>query len=66
MFTIEIDVEKCEACEECVSTCPTELFEMGEVNGKKVAIYKGGPDDCIGCASCESVCESGSITLKDE
>jgi len=65
MFTITIDVEKCAACEECVSACPIEGFEMQELNGRKVAVYTLSGDDCIGCLACESACEEGAITVTE-
>ena len=63
MYTITIDVEKCAACEECISSCPIEGFGMQEVNGKNVAVYTLSGDDCIGCLACESVCDEGAIAV---
>ncbi len=65
MYTITIDVEKCQACEECVNNCPIESFEMITLDGRQVASYKGSGDDCIGCMSCESVCEEGAISVQE-
>ena len=41
---------KCEACADCVSTCPNELIALVEENGKQYAMFTGNPDDCIGCS----------------
>jgi len=38
---------------------------MGEENGKQFAMFKGDPDDCIGCYSCESGCPEGAITITE-
>ena len=54
MFVVKVDTELCEACGDCVSTCPNELLALVEEGSKKFAMYKGDPDDCLGCFSCES------------
>jgi len=36
-----------------------------EDDGKKYAMFKGDPDDCIGCYSCESSCEQGAVTITE-
>jgi NAD-dependent dihydropyrimidine dehydrogenase PreA subunit len=28
-------------------------------------MFTGGPDDCIGCLSCEEVCEQGAVTITE-
>ena len=38
---------------------------MAEEAGKQYAMFKGDPDDCIGCYSCESGCEEGAITVTE-
>jgi len=65
MFVVTVDIEKCQACGDCVDTCPNELLAIVEENGKKHAIFKGDPDECIGCYSCESTCEEGAITVTE-
>jgi NAD-dependent dihydropyrimidine dehydrogenase PreA subunit len=65
MYVLTVDVAKCEACSDCVDTCPNELIAMGEENGKQFAMFKGDPDDCIGCYSCESGCPEGAITITE-
>jgi NAD-dependent dihydropyrimidine dehydrogenase PreA subunit len=65
MYVITIDHDNCEACEECVEICATEVLAMVEENGKKYAMVKGDPDDCLGCLSCEEVCEEGAITVTE-
>jgi len=65
MYIVTIDIEKCEACGDCVDTCPSEVIAMVEENGKKYAMYSGEPDDCLGCYSCEEVCEEGAVTITE-
>ncbi len=65
MFVVTVDIEKCQACGDCVDACPNELLAIVEESGKKHAIFKGDPDECIGCYSCESTCEEGAITVTE-
>jgi NAD-dependent dihydropyrimidine dehydrogenase PreA subunit len=65
MYVITIDIEKCEACGDCVDTCPGEAISIVEEDGKKYAMYTGDPDDCLGCYSCEEVCEEGAVTITE-
>jgi ferredoxin len=65
MYVVTVDVVKCEACGDCVDTCPNELIAMVEENGKQYAMFKGDPDECIGCYSCESGCEEGAIAITE-
>lgn len=65
MFKITIDVEKCQACKDCVDICAINGFEIQQMDGREVAVYVLGADDCIGCMSCESACEEGAITVEE-
>ena len=65
MYIITIDIDKCEACGDCVDTCPSEAIAIVEEDGKKYAMYTGEPDDCLGCYSCEEVCEEGAVTITE-
>lgn len=65
MYIVTIDVDKCQACGDCVDTCPGEALALVEQDGKKVAVYDGDPDDCLGCLSCEEVCEEGAVTVTE-
>jgi NAD-dependent dihydropyrimidine dehydrogenase PreA subunit len=65
MYVVTVDVDKCEACGDCIDTCPNELIALVEENGKQYAMFSGEADDCIGCYSCESGCPEGAITITD-
>jgi NAD-dependent dihydropyrimidine dehydrogenase PreA subunit len=53
---IQIDSDKCEACEECVDACPSAVFEI--VNGKSEPV---NIDECVECCSCVEICPNGAI-----
>lgn len=65
MYYVTIDIDKCEGCGDCVENCANEALAIAEENGKKYAVFSGGPDDCLGCLSCEEVCEEGAITVTE-
>jgi len=56
---------KCEGDGDCVETCPTTIFELQEVEGKKIAVVSGNMDDCLGCESCVTLCPNEAITLTE-
>ena len=60
MYTVEVDQEKCTACEECVNICPVDVFEIQDE--KSVPVNAG---ECIGCESCVEVCEQDAITVTE-
>ncbi len=53
-----IDHGKCTLCNDCVTTCPTEVMS---VKDKKIDIYYR---DCIHCFCCQEVCPEGAISPK--
>lgn len=65
MYIVTIDIDKCEACGDCVDNCPSEAIAIVEEDGLKYAMYTGDPDECIGCLSCEASCEQGAITVTE-
>ena len=55
----KVDESKCNACEECVETCPTEVISM--VDGKAFV----DPDECIDCEACIEACPEEAIEMVD-
>jgi NAD-dependent dihydropyrimidine dehydrogenase PreA subunit len=60
MYEVEVDKEKCEGCEDCIETCPVDVFEMQDKKSVPV-----NADECIGCESCTEVCEKDAITVTE-
>ena len=61
---ISLDIEKCEACGDCVDTCPTEVLVLAESECGEVAEVVDA-DECIGCESCVAVCPKEAITITE-
>ncbi|MCL2339733.1 MAG: 4Fe-4S binding protein [Actinomycetia bacterium] len=57
-MSVQIDVEACTGCENCVEECPLELLKV--VDGK---VGLADPDECTECGSCVDVCGSGALSL---
>ncbi len=58
---IEIDKEKCNLCNECVSICPKNILEIkrGKLNIKNI-------EDCNLCKSCMEICKRNAIKVKGD
>jgi NAD-dependent dihydropyrimidine dehydrogenase PreA subunit len=65
MYIVTIDKDKCKGCEDCINTCPSQMLALIEENGKKYAVFKGSPDDCLGCLACQEGCPDGAITVTE-
>ncbi|MEW6546495.1 MAG: 4Fe-4S dicluster domain-containing protein [Bacillota bacterium] len=61
MYLVNVNVEKCIGCGECVECCPALILVL---NDGKVEVT-GNPDDCLGCRSCEAVCEQAAIVVQE-
>ncbi|MFC2033914.1 FAD-binding protein [Chloroflexota bacterium] len=53
---IQINLDKCTGCEDCIASCPFGLIEIIE---EKAHINEG----CTFCGSCQEVCSYDSITI---
>lgn len=51
MYIIEVDVEKCIGCGDCVDVCPVDVYKMQDEKSVPV-----NAEECIGCESCVEVC----------
>jgi 2-oxoglutarate ferredoxin oxidoreductase subunit delta len=62
---IEIDFERCKACELCVPACPQKCIEMGTGINRQgyAAAAFARPGDCTGCAICAEVCPDVCIRV---
>ncbi len=52
-----VDREKCNACEDCTETCPTEAIAL--VDGKAQV----NADECTDCEACVDVCPEKAISM---
>lgn len=62
---IEVDFERCKACELCVPACPKKCIEMGRKmnrQGYAAAVF-ARPEDCTGCAICAETCPDVCIEV---
>ncbi len=50
-----VDAAKCEGCEACVPSCPTNAISMVD---KKAKIS----DDCVDCGTCVDTCPTQAIS----
>lgn len=62
---IEIDFERCKACELCVFACPKDCIEIGAKINRQgyAAAFFARPDDCTGCAICAETCPDVCIEV---
>jgi NAD-dependent dihydropyrimidine dehydrogenase PreA subunit len=60
MYKIDVDVEKCIGCGECVEICPTEVYELQDEKAVPV-----NDEECVGCESCVEACEQEAITVEE-
>ncbi len=60
MIDVQVDLEKCDGCEECVNLCPSEVFQMKD--GKSDPV---NASDCANCLTCVESCPNGAITVTE-
>ena len=61
MFTITIDVEKCDGDSSCVDICPNSVLAMKD----DIAVIVNA-DDCQGCMSCVETCPTEAIKVEEQ
>jgi NAD-dependent dihydropyrimidine dehydrogenase PreA subunit len=54
----KVDNEKCDGCQSCVDSCPSEAIVM---ENEKAKVKE---EDCIDCNACEDACTSGAIKVE--
>lgn len=59
-YKLEVNVEKCVGCGECVEICPVDVYELQDEKSVPV-----NADECVGCEICIEVCEYEAITVTE-
>lgn len=54
-----VDNSKCNACEECIEACPTEVIST--VDGHALV----NAEECIDCEACIEECPEEAISMVD-
>jgi NAD-dependent dihydropyrimidine dehydrogenase PreA subunit len=60
VYLIKVDSLKCNACGQCIEFCPVDVFEIKE--GKSFPL---NPQNCLGCGTCEAVCNMEAIIVTE-
>jgi thioredoxin reductase (NADPH) len=58
---VNVNLEKCVGCANCVNACPTAVLEI--VKHKSTIVAES---NCTSCRACEEVCPSGALTMAPE
>lgn len=62
-FIEYIDKEICNGCGMCVKVCSREVYEIQELNGRKISVPSNATN-CVGDGSCHKVCKPNAIICK--
>lgn len=65
MYVITIDSTKCAGDGVCVDICPVSVLSVNDIDGKKIAVVSGDPEECLGCTSCVVECEHQAIEVTE-
>ncbi|MEM4699481.1 MAG: DNA-directed RNA polymerase subunit D [Candidatus Nezhaarchaeales archaeon] len=55
---VAVDVDKCNGCGKCVSSCPKQLLKLSEGSVRMTRVV-----DCSLCMECEEACDSRAIKV---
>jgi len=59
VYLVYVDADKCDSCEACIKQCPTDVFEIS------IKAYPVRPQSCLGCRTCEAVCQGDAIIITE-
>ncbi len=59
-FIEYVDAEKCNGCGMCVKVCSRGVYEIQELNGKKISVAVNA-GNCVGDGSCHMVCKPNAM-----
>jgi NAD-dependent dihydropyrimidine dehydrogenase PreA subunit len=57
-----IDYNRCTGALACYEVCPSEVFDIKDIDGVKKAVV-ALPENCIECEQCVEACPEGAIEL---
>ena len=61
---VEINVQRCKACELCITECREQALSLGDaINHKGYRYIIANNDLCTGCINCALVCPDAVITV---
>lgn len=59
-YSVSVDSLKCIGCEDCITICPVEVYQL--VEGKAEPVNE---EECLGCESCVEVCDQAAIRISE-
>ena len=58
--SVAIDVDLCDGCNICTTSCPVDVLRFDETTHKAYVAY---PSDCHVCFLCVDDCPTGAVTV---
>ncbi|MBN2034626.1 MAG: ferredoxin family protein [Deltaproteobacteria bacterium] len=59
LYLVYVDQDKCEGCGQCIIYCPVDVFDFS------IKAYPSRPQNCLGCRTCEAVCNSKAVIITE-
>lgn len=59
-FIEYVDKDICDGCGMCVKTCSRGIYEIQELNGRKISVIVNA-GNCVGDGSCHKMCKPNAI-----